>query len=431
MLIQKNAKITIRDNISTLDENLYFYRNDRNINVLFEIFNFNFEFLDGVKEEGNVVNIINPSYSTIRIIKPSGEQIIIPRCPIQDGLVHFYIDSEFINDIDEIGVYQLQITLYGKNMFNEEEESRVTIPPITFEVLEPIFDDSDVDYSEGIVSQEENSVNRKIISDCNVHNSHASREEIKEGTDLYEWLAGDWITDDRLNSIHYNILKLYNNIEKIDASTINYGINGLATVQDALNTLLSPILEIKFFSTNISTFMEKGIRVNFCNLTWGYSKDTITTQSLRVDGQEIELDGNMVRSYRYSTPFDTNKTFTLTAYDGKDTKSSNITIRFCNRIFWGAAIAPIKYDKTFLDSLTYELSDSRKRTITVQSNTNQYIYYAVPTSFGTCTFAVGGFVGGFEKVGQYSYTNQYNHIEMYDIYKSENPNLGKTTVVIS
>ena len=78
---------------------------------------------------------------------------------------------------------------------------------------------------------------------------------------------------------------MYNNIEKIDASTINYGINGLETVQDALNTLLSPILEIKFFSTNISTFMEKGIRVNFCNLTWGYSKDTITTQSLRVDGQ--------------------------------------------------------------------------------------------------------------------------------------------------
>ena len=177
--------------------------------------------------------------------------------------------------------------------------------------------------------------------------------------------------------------------------------------------------------------MEKGIRVNFCNFTWGYSKDTITIQSLRVDGQEIELDGNMARSYRYSTPFDTNKTFTLTAYDGKDTKSSNITIRFCNRVFWGVAIAPTKYDKTFLDSLTYELSDSRKRTITVQANTNQYIYYAVPTSFGTCTFAVGGFIGGFEKVGQYSYTNQYNHIEMYDIYKSENPNLGKTTVVIS
>ena len=58
MLIQKHVKITIENNIATLDEDLYFYRNDRNINVLFEIFNFNFEFLDGVKEEGNVVNII-------------------------------------------------------------------------------------------------------------------------------------------------------------------------------------------------------------------------------------------------------------------------------------------------------------------------------------------------------------------------------------
>ena len=430
MLIQKNVKITIEDNTSILDENLYFYRNDRNINVLFEIFNFNFEFLDGVKEEGNIVNIINPSYSTIRIIKPSGEQMIITKCPIENGLVHFYIDTEFMNDINEIGIYQLQITLYGKDIFSEEEESRITIPPITFEVLEPIFDDSDVDYSEGTVS-ENPGVNVKIVSDCNIHNSHVSREEIREGTDLYEWFSGDWITDDRLNSIHYNILKLYDNFEKIDASKINYGINGLTTVQDALNTLLSPVLEIKFFNTNISTFMEKGVRVNYCTFTWSYSKDTITTQSLKVDGINVELNGNSVRNYKYETPFDTNKTFTLTAYDGKDTKTSSITIKFCNKIFWGASIIPTSYDNTFLDKLTYELSDTKKRTITVQANSNQYIYYAVPTSLGDCTFAVGGFVGGFEKVGQCSYTNQYNYIETYNIYKSENPSLGNTTVVIS
>ena len=45
MLIQKHVRITIDNNIATLDEDLYFYRNDRNINVLFEICNFNFEFL--------------------------------------------------------------------------------------------------------------------------------------------------------------------------------------------------------------------------------------------------------------------------------------------------------------------------------------------------------------------------------------------------
>ena len=431
MLIQKNVKITVRENIATLDEDLYFYRNDRNINVLFEILNFNFKFLDEVGEEENIVNIINPSYSTIRIIKPDGKQLIIPRCPIQDGLVHFYIDSEFINDIDEIGIYQLQITLYGKNMFNEEEESRITIPPITFEVIEPIFDDSDIDYSEGIVSQEEASVNRKIISDCNIHNGHTSREEIKEGTDLYEWIAGDWIVDDRLNSIHYNILKLYDNIEKIDASTIKYGVNGLTTVQDALNILLSPSLEIKTFNVSIATFMEKGIRVNYCNFTWNYSKEIIASQTFTANGVKVDLGGNSIRSFRYSETFDTNRTFTLTAYDGKDTKTKSITIKFCDRVFWGTSIIPEQYNATFLDKLTYELSDVKNRTINVQANANQYIYYSVPSSYGTCTFSVNGFIGGFEKVATTSYINQYGNVEVYDIYKSENPSLGKTTVVIN
>ena len=103
MLIQKHVKITIKNNIATLDEDLYFYRNDRNINILFEIYNFNFEFLNGTKENEN--NVTYPSYGTARVIKPNGQQIIIPKCPVENGLVHFYIDSELINDIDEIGIY--------------------------------------------------------------------------------------------------------------------------------------------------------------------------------------------------------------------------------------------------------------------------------------------------------------------------------------
>ena len=427
MLIQKHVKITIDNNIATLDEDLYFYRNDRNINVLFEIYNFNFEFLNGTEENEN--NVTHPSYGTARVIKPNGQQIIIPKCPIENGLVHFYIDSEFINDIDEIGIYQIQLTLYGKNAFNEEEESRVTIPPITFEVIEPIFDDSEVDYSEGKVN--EDSVNGIKVSDCRVHNNHASRNEIKEGTNLYEWLAGDWITDERLNSIHDNILRLYNNFEGINASNISYGMNGLETVQDALNTILSPTLEIKMFNVNISTLIEKGIKVNYCIFTWNYSKDTITAQTIDVNGQKINIDNITTRNYRYEIPFDTNKTFTLSASDGKDTKTRSITIKFCNKVFWGTSIIPSQYDNDFLNKLTFELSDTKNRTINVQANANQYIYYAVPLSYGECVFSVNGFIGGFERVATISYTNQYNYIESYDIYKSDNPNLGKTTVVIN
>ena len=61
---------------------------------------------------------------------------------------------------------------------------------------------------------------------------------------------------------------------------------------------------------------------------------------------------------------------------------------------------------------------------------SQYIYYAIPTKYGDCTFSVNGFVGGFSKVAMITYTNTYNHTENYDIYMSDNPNLGNTTVVI-
>ena len=429
MLIQKNVKITIRDNEATLDEGLYFYRNDRNINVLFEIYNFNFDFLDGESNGVNYVSVIDPSYSTIKIIKPNGEQLVVPKCPINNNLVHFYISSDLIDEVNEVGIYQLQITLHGKQMFSEEEDSRITIPPVTFEVIEPIFID-DTEYGETTVKGEtDGDINITKISDCNVHNEHLSRQEIKEGTNLYEWMKGDWITDSRLNSIHDNILKLYKKTEETDASTIIFGLNGLETVQDALVSLLTPALTINSFGINISTFMEIGISVNFCNLTWSYNKNTIVEQKLSDGINTINLDVAL-RTYRYATPFNTNKTFTISAYDGRETKTRSISVRFCNRVFWGIGRIPTEYNKAFLDGLNYDLSESRNKTITVQPTSNQYIFYSVPSRYGECVFSVSGFIGGFEKVATISYTNQYNHTENYDIYKSDNPNLGNTTVVI-
>ena len=61
----------------------------------------------------------------------------------------------------------------------------------------------------------------------------------------------------------------------------------------------------------------------------------------------------------------------------------------------------------------------------------QYIFYCVPASFGSCSFKVGGFEGGFNKVDTIQFTNASGYTESYDIYKSTNSNLGNTTVVVS
>lgn len=412
MLIKKYIKITIKDNEATPDDNLFLYKNDKNIDVMFELINFKFDFIKNQPVGENTIEKTNASYATLRIIKPNGEKVLVLRCPIEDSYVKFTVTPEFIDELEEVGIHQLQITLY------DEFEGRISIPPISFEVLEPLFEEED--YEEGQINITQANVvitpdEEKWVNDLN------GRVEIFPGTNLFEWKHGDWISDIRLNAIHDNILRLNN----INSQQISYGYNGLNTVQDALNTLLQPILNINEFNINISTFMEIGITVNWCDFTWSYNKDIV---SQRIN--DIELDKNVI-SYRYRTPFNTDKTFTLVAYDGREEKTKSISVEFCNRIFYGVSLEPEGgYDNNFLNTLNYSFQKTRNNTIKVNPFGNQYIYYSAPTKYGECIISVNGFVGGFTKVATISYVNPYGFKEDYNIYKSDNPNLGNTTVVV-
>ena len=414
MLIKKYIKITIQDGTASVDDNLYFYRNDKNIDVMFELINFKFDFIKNQAVGENAIVKTNASYATLRIIKPNGEKLLVVRCPIEDYYVKFTVTPEFIDELEEVGIHQLQITLY------DEFEGRISIPPISFEVLEPLFDDDEDWYEDGQVNITQANIvniadNEEWVNDLN------GRQEILEGTNLYEWKHKDWISDIRLNAIHNNIVRLSN----MQSNQIGYGNNGLNTVQDALDTLLAPSLVINSFNISVNTLMEIGITVNWCDFTWSYNKNNIISQRIN----DIEL-GEGVIEYRYKTPFNTNKTFTLVANDGRDEKTKSITVQFCNRVFYGVSLIPEVYDSTFLNTLNSALQTSRNKTIQVNPLTNQYIYYSIPTKYGECVFSVNGFIGGFEKVATISHTNSYGYKEDYVIYKSDNQNLGNTTVVI-
>lgn len=411
MLIKKYIRITIQNDTAIVDDNLYFYKNDKNIDVYFELINFKFDFIKNETVGENLTTKTNASYGTLRIIKPNGEKLVVSRCPTDNGYVKFTVTSDFIDELEEVGIHQLQITLY------DEFEGRISIPPISFEVLQPLFDEDEADEGQVNLTQAnivQSADGNEWVNDLN------GREEIYPNTNLYEWKHKDWISDIRLNAIHDNIIRLNN----MSSQQIAYGYNGLETVQDALNTLLAPNLEIMNFTISTSTFMEKGITVNFCNFNWGYNK-AIVSQKIN----DIEIEPTL-RIYRYSVPFNTNKTFTLIGNDGLKEIKKSITVQFCNRIFWGVSEKPTEYNKDFLDTLNYELQDNKNKTITVNARNNQYIYYSVPSAYGNCIMSVNGFIGGFKKVATISYTNMYNSTENYDIYESDNSNLGNTTVVI-
>ena len=158
-------------------------------------------------------------------------------------------------------------------------------------------------------------------------------------------------------------------------------------------------------------------------VNWEYNKDIVTYQKLN----SIDLDIN-VRTYSF-TNINSNTTFKLEFSDGTTSTSKSITLSFLNSRCYGVSDSK-NYNSDLIKSLSKALTGSRACSFTVNSGNGQYIYYCIPTRFGTPSFSVGGFEGGFSLVNTLDYTNPSGYTESYNIYRSDYSNLGNTTVVV-
>lgn len=193
-------------------------------------------------------------------------------------------------------------------------------------------------------------------------------------------------------------------------------IDDLAYVPIAINT----------FTNNINT-VEMGSTVTEVVLNWTYNK---TPKVASLDAEQIDV--NLKTKTLTGQNIKTNKTFTLSATDERDkTVKKTTAISFLNGVYWGVGVAAPTLNSAFILSLTKGLQGSRTKTFTVNAGAGQHIYYAIPTRYGAAAFNVGGFDGGFTKAGTIEFTNGSGYKENYDIYKSDNANLGNTTVKVS
>ena len=217
--------------------------------------------------------------------------------------------------------------------------------------------------------------------------------------------------------------KWIDNITPVNAVNLNEIEDKLKAHQEALDELLYVPLTINLTS-NTQTTLEIGTTINSVIFNWNYNKDIV---SQKFNNQALEAS---LRSYTYNLPFNSNKSFKLEANDGKGDFNKSISFNFLNGRYCGVSSSNI-YDSGFIKTLSKELSSSKGKTFTVDCGEGQFIFYCVPTRFGNCSFKVGGFEGGFNKVNTIEFTNASGYVESYDIYKSTNSNLGNTTVVVS
>ena len=137
--ITTDCKLTVSKNTAKLDEEIFLYKNDRNIKLLIEIVDNKYRY-----ESDDLSNLLvkyKASYAQVKWYKNAEVKKEFPIQATDDGKVVFVIEGELINEDTELGDYDLQLRL-----LNESQESIRSLPIIkgAVHILKPLFEEGDI-----------------------------------------------------------------------------------------------------------------------------------------------------------------------------------------------------------------------------------------------------------------------------------------------
>ena len=127
MAISKNLEIKISEDKAAFTEKFYVYQNDRGIDLYIKVISAKSQI--GLKNVSFLPNF-EGTKSRATILKPNGNIIGCNNIPILNEAIKFTIDHSLTDELDEIGIYNIQFHFY------DNEDNRITIPPVQFEVKE-------------------------------------------------------------------------------------------------------------------------------------------------------------------------------------------------------------------------------------------------------------------------------------------------------
>lgn len=197
-------------------------------------------------------------------------------------------------------------------------------------------------------------------------------------------------------------------------------IDDLSYVKIAINSLTA---------TNSSN--EIGSTVAATDVAWTLNKEP-KTQKIKFSSEAEETLETSDRSKSYTGKnITSNSIIKLTVTDERDASvSKQVTIQFQPKVYYGVSADPAALESDAINALTGALASSKARTFSANAGEGEYIVYIIPSSFGTPTFNVGGFDGGFKKTKTIEHTNASGYKQNYDIWQSVQPSLGSTSVTV-
>ena len=206
-MIIKESKITIKNQTATIDEDIYLFKNDRNIELRFQIAKLSYAFTND--DNDNLILGTNASHFLIKMKKDELEYNFgIQRT--EEGKARLLITHELIDEDVELGDYDLQIRLY-----DADKCAVLTLPPLEkcLHILPPLFEDDDLPKAdESLVGFSETTEDGEIINAFDENGNYirtvwqsgdlisvARLNKIEEGLENAVYVLDDYVTKDELD----------------------------------------------------------------------------------------------------------------------------------------------------------------------------------------------------------------------------------------
>ena len=217
-MITTERTITICGDKSKIDEPIFLYRGDFEVEVKFKIFNSKYKFQNGL----NLIAVENAAYGQLAILGPNGGNVFSDVTKCLDGTVSFVITETMIDELKEVGKYSFQIRL-----FDASKTSRVTIPPVEFGLIvgEPVASEDTTELVDEAL------VGYSIARATNVNEPPVGPAFDGDQYNKTYWETGDRITAGKLNKIENAISALKDNDLNLQ-SQANSNFNVISAILD-------------------------------------------------------------------------------------------------------------------------------------------------------------------------------------------------------
>lgn len=270
--ITTDCKLTVSKNTAKLDEEIFLYKNDRNIKLLIEIVDNKYRYKSD--DLSNLLVKYKASYAQVKWYKNAEVKKEFPIQATDDGKVVFVIEGQLIDEDTELGDYDLQLRL-----LNESQESIRSLPIIkgAVHILKPLFEEGDI------------ATVNSAIADVSMLSLDGDAIDTYNSDGTYNqtnWGSGDIISSSKLNKLEKVAKDNVDKVNKMPAKSIVEGGKIYLAKEDG--TKLDSGTELPAGGTGTS-YDDTEIKTDINTIKTDLGTETLNTTAKTVKGAVNEV----------------------------------------------------------------------------------------------------------------------------------------------